>query len=901
MQQRKKEWHGIGNPKSVPYDGYVYCASVPNGTLYVRRNGFPAWCGNSTIRIFMDWTESTPDRPRFAQMTGLKGERGIVTFLDSELIYVRDNCRTSTPFGLGKVEVAFQSINAFLGVQDMAGKAGADTTHKCFPGSTEVLTRRGWIKWKDARDDDEFATRSSQDQFQWQKPLGFVREQHDGDMIRFRNRSLSITVTPNHRMYGRRVYKDWKRNRLVFEPTDFVEATDLFDAVKNRPGKEWRRGQYQRSLADFRIPTRTVWKDGVLPAPMFQLGDRKFSWEDWVAFLGIWTAEGSYLERGRGQRRTPVFIDKMAAAIDGDTYPIKREYRIQIAQSRKSNPKKYSIVERLLKRMGFNYQAKHDRFIFTDREVWEYLRELRSSSCYTKRVPQWVKDSPAWLIKIFFDWAMMGDGSVGPRGKRVYYTTSKQLADDMQELFQKIGSSAVVDSYLDHGNQMYSVTEMLRQEISIIPFVGRGKDRMPERISYSGKVYCAMVPNGTLYCRENGYAFWSGNTWLWWSSSINPAHMQTVRRHITNEIEGQAKISLMAGAPKPEILDVTPLKPEDLLLEWQKFLIDVIAAAFDLSPMALGQTEHTNKATGQVMADSDFRSSVLPTAKRVEEAITRHILHGFLGWEDLEFRFIDLEDPDALTRTIIQQRQYMMNAITPDEIRKKNNQPPLAAGWGKLTSTQMQLLLAEAMAKMTGKAMGSGMGSSGMGGMGSGMSSGMGGGMGMGNSGMSSALGSGSMNFSAQDIASMTPDQIQLFQEYGLLPETQQLGQQMEQQQPGILQTLTDEMQQFFQYAEQIEEDDDVGESLITPADEKQQLQRYYESEHQEDLAEKSINRRGVFGPAINQQIRKAPERGKYPRSGSRFEQDQMTEPTGEGKILNPKGPYRKGKNNPYQ
>lgn len=30
-----------------PYNGRVYCATVPNGILYVRRNGKPLWCGNS--------------------------------------------------------------------------------------------------------------------------------------------------------------------------------------------------------------------------------------------------------------------------------------------------------------------------------------------------------------------------------------------------------------------------------------------------------------------------------------------------------------------------------------------------------------------------------------------------------------------------------------------------------------------------------------------------------------------------------------------------------------------------------------------------------------------------------------------------------------------------------------
>lgn len=34
-------------PKYIKYDGKVYCVTVPNGTLFVRRNGKACWCGNS--------------------------------------------------------------------------------------------------------------------------------------------------------------------------------------------------------------------------------------------------------------------------------------------------------------------------------------------------------------------------------------------------------------------------------------------------------------------------------------------------------------------------------------------------------------------------------------------------------------------------------------------------------------------------------------------------------------------------------------------------------------------------------------------------------------------------------------------------------------------------------------
>jgi hypothetical protein len=42
--------HMAFHTKLVPYDGTVHCVQVPNGVLYVRRNGKPLWCGNSLVQ-----------------------------------------------------------------------------------------------------------------------------------------------------------------------------------------------------------------------------------------------------------------------------------------------------------------------------------------------------------------------------------------------------------------------------------------------------------------------------------------------------------------------------------------------------------------------------------------------------------------------------------------------------------------------------------------------------------------------------------------------------------------------------------------------------------------------------------------------------------------------------------
>ncbi|MFN7088325.1 MAG: endonuclease Q family protein, partial [Candidatus Paceibacteria bacterium] len=44
----------------VNYDGIVYCVSVPNRVVYIRRNGIPLWCGNSDPA--MNWRLSSLDK-----------------------------------------------------------------------------------------------------------------------------------------------------------------------------------------------------------------------------------------------------------------------------------------------------------------------------------------------------------------------------------------------------------------------------------------------------------------------------------------------------------------------------------------------------------------------------------------------------------------------------------------------------------------------------------------------------------------------------------------------------------------------------------------------------------------------------------------------------------------------
>jgi hypothetical protein len=79
------------------------------------------------IQLYPQWN-GDPAKPRYAQMVGYGGWGGGIAadLRTDELIYIRPNPSTATPFGLGPLEVAFNSISRQLGVGEYAGNITAN-------------------------------------------------------------------------------------------------------------------------------------------------------------------------------------------------------------------------------------------------------------------------------------------------------------------------------------------------------------------------------------------------------------------------------------------------------------------------------------------------------------------------------------------------------------------------------------------------------------------------------------------------------------------------------------------------------------------------------------------------------------------------------------------------------
>ena len=80
----------------------------------------------ATIRMKADW-DGQPTSQRYVQATGRYGPQAQVILNDDELCYIRLNPRTHTPFGLGRLEVAFETINEFLGAHRYAARLASNS------------------------------------------------------------------------------------------------------------------------------------------------------------------------------------------------------------------------------------------------------------------------------------------------------------------------------------------------------------------------------------------------------------------------------------------------------------------------------------------------------------------------------------------------------------------------------------------------------------------------------------------------------------------------------------------------------------------------------------------------------------------------------------------------------
>jgi hypothetical protein len=356
----------------------------------------------------------------------------------------------------------------------------------CYDDKTEVLTVDGWKLFRDCLKTDSLATLNvDTNEIEYQTPTHYITKNYDGEMVRISNRKQSIDclVTPDHDIlrtdrFKKRMFKE-KASDLTdkgFIPrTGTWKSTDEEDFVLPEYHHEWNWvGMYGQTMC------RKVYH---APAISIKLGD-------WAEFMAWYLSEGS------------------------------NNHRSSVSISQTKHPDKIKLV---LNKLPFHYTYDGKMFTITSTQLTRYLEQFGTS--HHKRVPGYIKNASKRIIGLFLDAYCWGDGSRRPSGDRIYITSSEMMANDLQELIFKFCSVANICMRKTKGTPVEGLKGkkkyyrkcnlyIIREHTSFFDFWFETKCRKEQYIThvpYIGKVYCATVPNGTLYVRRNGKPFWCGN------------------------------------------------------------------------------------------------------------------------------------------------------------------------------------------------------------------------------------------------------------------------------------------------------------------------------------------------------------------------------------------------------
>ena len=353
----------------------------------------------------------------------------------------------------------------------------------CFAEDTEILTDSGWKRFQDLDRSEKVATLNVETRaVEYQRPTDYIASRFVGDMVMIsnKNKGIECLVTPNHGVWR----TDRHGNGLYRERADSI--TDK--------GYIPRTGQWAgESVGVYTVPSYySQWTSGrsagVVKEHACDAVDIPMA--AWLRFLAVYLGDGS----------------------------IHSQWSVNVSQSDASANKEK--VAEIVSALPFGVSRNSVGFVVNSVQLTEHLRD--TGLCNKKRIPDFVKSLTPELIDVFLDAYRLCDGGEH-KGQKLYFTTSKGLADDVQELVFKAGRLAnirkrevagttmtVGDKTYTRNHDTYVIGEVDKHDRFWFE-TGSRADRNFSRVPYDGMVYDVTVPNHTVYVRRNGKPFWSSN------------------------------------------------------------------------------------------------------------------------------------------------------------------------------------------------------------------------------------------------------------------------------------------------------------------------------------------------------------------------------------------------------
>lgn len=427
---------------------------------------------------------------------------------------------------------------------------------ECLQEDAFVMTKTGWKQITELSDDEEIFTLNRETRkIELQQISRKIDQSYTGKMIHIKNRNIDLCVTPDHRFV---IYREMPgKSGKNYIKSKFVYAKDLatIDGHWYIP----RIGEWEGLNEEFF--TLPAWEGAY--GNQFEhtvFPEVKINMKDWLAFFGLWLAEGHVA----GSNNNGVSTNG---------------YKVGVSQVKSAN---IQPIQDLLDRLPFKFGHSGNVWYCNDVRLWTYLSKFGNSS--TKYIPVEIKQLSKELLSILFEWMMLGDGrkrsvqQVRNNGDIKLYTASKyntiseKLINDVQEILFKMGIAS--NLHMQEQNDRYIGERLIKKEnsqplfdlhISTTKRIYLKTLKIMEE-DFSGRVYCVTVPNEVFYVKQNGYSCWTGNSStvefddacikivdLWWEGYDVMGKVQVIKGHPSGDkllalLENEVKIGISSRA-----------------------------------------------------------------------------------------------------------------------------------------------------------------------------------------------------------------------------------------------------------------------------------------------------------------------------------------------------------------
>lgn len=362
----------------------------------------------------------------------------------------------------------------------------------CYDEKTEVLTDQGWKFFKDLNGDEIFYSLDINTQeCKFTPAVNCYEYDYNGEMYRVNAQSIDLLITPNHNVLYSKSYdnKKWE--------IDTVENITSCKRILMKKNCVPIAGKIDKTikLNDCVVVWQNQYKDKVLTN---EYNGYEIDTPDFLKLLGFYLSDGY-----TSAKRRIVGFSK-------GSYDLLLKYK--------------SILDKFVKNKTRIFKDKSSyKLEVEDIILYNFFKQF--GNCYAKRIPEFVWGYDYSLLKYLYEG--FKDGDFNKKGSCIW-TSSKNMADDLQRLFLHLGHSASIkimdrrghtSSGFDKEGNPYSITtKNLSYAVTVNfsknePIIKTTNRDAISKEQYKGKIYCVeLLHNHIMYVRRNGKAVWCGNS-----------------------------------------------------------------------------------------------------------------------------------------------------------------------------------------------------------------------------------------------------------------------------------------------------------------------------------------------------------------------------------------------------